>query len=51
MQVIIPDGSPESVVEFRGVISNLDLGELSLEGIQTFTAQVQPLADWTDGLP
>ena len=51
MKVIIPDGSPESVVEFAGVISSLDLGELSLEGIQMFTAQVQPLADWTEGLP
>lgn len=51
MQIIIPDGSPESVIEFRGVISSLDLGELSTENLQEFTCEVQPLADWTAGLP
>jgi tail tube protein len=47
----IPDGSPATVLPFRGVISSLNLGELSLEGIQKFTAQVQPLADYTADLP
>lgn len=47
----IPDGSPETVLPFRGVVSKLDLGELSLEGIQTFTADIQPLADYTADLP
>jgi hypothetical protein len=51
MEIEVADGSPHSVIEFRGVISKLDLGELSLEGIQKFTAEVQPLADWTEGLP
>jgi hypothetical protein len=44
MEIEIPDGSPATVLPFRGVISSLNLGELSLEGIQKFTAQVQPLA-------
>jgi hypothetical protein len=51
MEIEVPDGSPETVIAFQGVIFNLNLGELSLEGLQKFTAQVQPLADWTAGLP
>jgi len=47
----IPDGSPNTVLPFRGVISSLNLGELSLEGVQMFTAQVQPLQDYTADLP
>jgi hypothetical protein len=47
----IPDGSPVTVLPFRGVISSLNLGELSLEGLQQFTAQVQPLQDYTADLP
>lgn len=39
------------VLPFRGVISSLDLGELTLEGIQMFTCQVQPLSDYTASLP
>lgn len=50
-QLVIPDGSPETVLPFRGVISSLNLGELSLEGLQKFTAQVQPLQDYTADLP
>lgn len=51
MEIEIPDGSPATVLPFRGVISSLNLGELTLEGIQNFTAQVQPLADYTAALP
>lgn len=51
MEITIPDGSPETVVPFRGVISSLNLGELTLEGLQQFTAQVQPLRDYTEELP
>lgn len=47
----IPDGSPATQLPFRGVISNLNLGELSLENLQKFTANVQPLADYTADLP
>lgn len=47
----IPDGSPATELPFRGVISKLDLGELSLENLQKFTAEVQPLADYTAELP
>ena len=51
MEIEIPDGSPATVLPFRGVISSLNLGELSLEGLQKFTAQVQPLSDYTADLP
>lgn len=47
----VPDGSPATVLPFRGVISSLNLGELSLEGVQKFTAQIQPLQDYTADLP
>lgn len=47
----VPNGSPTTVLPFRGVISSLNLGELSLEGLQKFTAQVQPLQDYTASLP
>ena len=43
--------SPVTEMPFRGVVSKLNLGELSLEGIQKFTAEVQPLADYTVDLP
>lgn len=51
MKIQVADGSPETEIEFRGVVSNLDLGELTTEGVQKFTVDVQPLADWTEGLP
>lgn len=51
MEIEIPDASPATVMPFRGVISSLNLGELSLEGVQKFTAQVQPLRDYTAELP
>lgn len=36
---------------FAGVISKLNLGELTLEGVRKFTAEVQPLRDYTAELP
>jgi hypothetical protein len=51
MKIEIPDGSPATELPFRGVISSLNLGELTLEGLQKFTAQVQPLSDYTADLP
>jgi hypothetical protein len=51
MIVRVPDGSPETELPFRGVISRLNLGKLELEGLQKFTAEVQPLSDYTADLP
>lgn len=36
---------------FRGVISSLNLGEIALDTPTKFTAQVQPLSDYTADLP
>lgn len=51
MIITIPDGSPETELPFRGVISRLDLGELGLETLQKFSCDVQPLQDYTADLP
>lgn len=51
MIVLDDDGSPGVELPFRGVISRLNLGQLTLEGIQEFTADVQPLQDYTATLP
>lgn len=51
MKIILSDGSPGTELPFRGVVSKLSLGSLTLEGLQEFTADVQPLADYTASLP
>lgn len=51
MKIVLADGSPATEVPFAGVISSLSLGQLSLEGIQEFSASVQPLSDYTASLP
>ena len=45
------DGSPGEELPFRGVINSLNLGTISLEEPTKFTAQVQPLRDYTEELP
>ena len=51
MKIVLGDGSPGTELPFRGVISSLKLATLELENIVTFTAQVQPLQDYTADLP
>jgi len=51
MEIELNDGSPNTVLPFRGVINSLNLGQLTLEGLMEFTAQVQPLQDYTEELP
>lgn len=51
MQIKYDDNTGTITLPFRGVISKLDLGELSLENLQKFTCEVQPLADYTEELP
>ena len=51
MVIVLSDGSPGTEVPFRGVVSSLNLGGVTLEGLTKFTAQVQPLADYTATLP
>lgn len=51
MKIVLSDGSPGTELPFRGVISSLNLGNIELENPVKFTAQVQPLADYTADLP
>lgn len=51
MKIVLSDGSPGTEVPFRGVISSLKLGTVGLEELVKFTAEVQPLADYTADLP
>lgn len=51
MKIVLSDGSPGTEVPFRGVISSLQLGTVGLEDLVKFTAQVQPLRDYTATLP
>lgn len=53
MKIVLPDdaGSPPIELPFRGVINSLKLATLGLEELVKFTAQVQPLADYTASLP
>ena len=47
----LADGSPETELPFRGIVSKLNLGQVSLEEVQKFTAEIQPLRDYTASLP
>lgn len=51
MMIVLSDGSPGTELPFRGVISSLNLGQITLDQPVKFTAQVQPLADYTAELP
>lgn len=51
MKILLPDGSPPTAVPFRGVVSRLSLGEMTLEDLVQFEADIQPLSDYTADLP
>jgi hypothetical protein len=51
MKLLLSDGSPGTELPFRGVVSSLTLGNVELENLVKFTAQVQPLSDFTADLP
>jgi len=38
-------------IAFRGVVSDYKVGQIVLDQRVEFTADIQPLSDWTDGLP
>lgn len=44
------DGT-EHTLDFRGVVADFKVGDIVLDQQVMFTASVQPLSDWTDGLP
>ena len=51
MKIVLSDASPGTELPFTGVISSLNLGEITLDTPVKFTAQVQPLSDYTATLP
>ena len=50
-QIVLADGSPATVLAFRGVVSQFQWGDIALDNLVSFTAQIQPLADYTAALP
>lgn len=44
------DGSTHTL-SFRGVVSDYKVGDIVLDQKVMFTAAIQPLSDWTSGLP
>lgn len=49
--ISLADGSPATELPFRGVVSQFQWGDIALDNLVSFTAQVQPLADYTEALP
>lgn len=50
-QIVLSDGSPATVLPFRGVVSRFQIGAIGLEEKVSFTAEIQPLRDYTAELP
>lgn len=50
-KIVLADGSPGTELPFRGVVSSFQWGEIGLDNLVSFTAQIQPLADYTADLP
>lgn len=50
MKIKLSDAD-ETELPFRGVVSKLSLGEIGLETLVKFTADIQPLQDYTAALP
>ncbi len=50
MKIVLSD-TDTTELPFRGVISKLNLGDVTLEGLVMFSCEVQPLQDYTASLP
>lgn len=50
-KIVLSDGSPATEWPFRGVVTGFDVGEIGLDSICTFTAEITPLQDFTADLP
>lgn len=46
-----PSDGTTVTIPFRGVVSKFQIGEIGLENLVSFTAEVQPLSDYTADLP
>lgn len=50
-KLLLSDGSPATEWPFRGTVTGFDPGEIGLDQIVTFTAEITPLSDFTGDLP
>lgn len=51
-EISVVDASGSTItIAFRGVVSDYKIGQIVLDQKVEFTADIQPLSDWTDGLP
>ncbi len=51
-QVLVVDANSATfTLAFRGVVSDYHVGQIVLDQKVDFTAEIQPLSDWTAGLP
>lgn len=51
-EIEMVDANDDTItLAFRGVVTDYKVGQLVLDQKVEFTAEIQPLSDWTDGLP
>lgn len=50
IKVVDSDGTTHTI-EFDGVVTDYKVGQIVLDQRVEFTCEIQPLVDWTDGLP
>lgn len=51
-QIEVTDASGDVItLSFRGVVSDYKIGQIVLDQRVEFTCDIQPLSDWTGGLP
>lgn len=51
-KIVLVDANDDDIeLPFRGVVSKYQIGGIQLEEKVDFTADIQPLSDWTDELP
>ncbi len=51
-EISVVDANDQTItLAFRGVVTEYQIGGIELEKLVDFSAKIQPLSDWTAGLP
>lgn len=50
-EIELPDGSPATVLPFRGVVTKFQPGTVGLETLVDFTCEITPLQSYSESLP
>lgn len=50
-RLLVPDGSPATVLPVRGTVTKYQVGEMTLDNKVPFTAEITPLRDYSGSLP